>query len=170
MRLCDFFTEGSEYLRLDIDKYFHVWRVVEEIDNFKFLPNHSFYKTLAYFSMLESLLTIDPYKKKCNQKKNSIGQQLREKIPKLNKNIAYHIDFQSYFSTTQDDETIIRALYDYRSKIAHGEKIDFSSEDLSLLQDQSHVLALISTIVKKAVCYALVEPEFITLGVQVFLA
>ena len=93
--------------------------------------SHSNSYTLSIFAILERLITNDGYNKAGSP---SIVWQLKYKMKLINNMFAQPMDLHFYFQFGDTPpETVFEKLYRIRSKIAHGEKIDY--EHISLRND-----------------------------------
>jgi|GEM_PF-2812554 len=91
------------------------------------IPEYSVFKFLAYFSVLEALLTSKPEK---NDTFNSITKQFSRNI-KLIHNYLLKKDINIGFDKfTCDVDKAISKLYSYRSAIAHGTDLESPSNQL----------------------------------------
>jgi hypothetical protein len=118
------------------------------------------YRVLSCFSVLESLLTHLPNDKEVG---DSLTHQLRTKLALLERFFARPLDF-SPFGVKNCDESakqgVWTKLYKYRSRIAHGNTIDFASE-LQLLKSRDVALQFLQEVAKLVIIVALERPDFI---------
>jgi hypothetical protein len=85
-------------------------------------------QVLGCFSILEALFTHKP---KLNEA-DSLTHQIRTKMPMLSARFFdRQLDYTGQFGNTPP-ETIWKVLYDYRSKLAHGDQPDIKAEFQSL--------------------------------------
>lgn len=109
---------------------------------------------LGLFSIIESVLTHNP---KFNS--DSIGHQIRTKVKLLSNRFDSKIDYSIYQSVPLD--TLWKKLYDYRSRIAHGGKIDFGNEFQVLISAYDTQIFL-NNFLKTLLRNALTEPQLYT--------
>ena len=119
------------------------------------LPSFSPLQILGYFAILESILTHQPNP---DDRYDSITRQITQKLALLNRRWHPALDYASFGQAT--DETIWSKMYAYRSAIAHGTTPDFKSK-LSILGTADKANTLISDVVKKTICHALIEPQLL---------
>lgn len=126
-----------------------------QIHQLKSLPTESPFRFLAYFSVLESLLThmpepTDPY--------DSITRQVKKKIALLNNRFPRPLDYAAFGNAST--EKVWAKLYKYRSLIAHGGEARFD-RDLTVLQSPACAFALLRSATKAVARQALVEPQLL---------
>ena len=114
------------------------------------LPSYSPLLFLAYFAILESMLTHQP---KPTDTIDSISRQIKKKIALLNGRFSVPLDYQPFQNVNLDQ--IWGAMYTLRSTMAHGGEVDFESRELRLLKDFESALALLKDAVKKTVRHCL---------------
>lgn len=134
---------------LDIKRY------ANELQSLQGLPQRSPLLFLGYFALLESLLTHAPDPK---DPLDSITRQVKSKISLLNNRFKHPVDYTR--CGAGNPETIWTKMYDYRSRLAHGDTPDFNAR-LAVLQDHQTALELLRETVKAALRHALVEPQLI---------
>src|SRR5580658_8618233 len=106
------------------------YKLAQQFVSLKSLPRKSDMQVLGYFSILEALLTHKP---KLNEA-DSLTHQIRTKMPMLSARFfERQLDYAGSFGNPPH-ETIWKALYDYRSKLAHGEQPDIKA-DFQVLRD-----------------------------------
>lgn len=138
------------------EKYPIIQNALNDFLHLNFISNHSPFKVVSYFALLEFLLTAES--------KNRISQQLIAKLALLNNQFSTRIDIFQYFkgSSSNTIETIIKLLYSYRSDIAHGNRSNFNKE-LKLLDEQRDmILPFLRDLVKKVLIYSMKNPQIIT--------
>lgn len=128
---------------------------VRQLRNLRTLPYHSTLKFLGYFSVLESLLTHlpdpkDPY--------DSITRQVKKKLTLLNNRFIRKLDY-SPFGNIEPEKLWVK-LYKYRSKIAHGGRVQFTG-DLAALGSHDQALYLLRQATKAVARQALLEPQLL---------
>ena len=106
---------------LDDAKYPEIARTLALFIETDALPESSTAKYLAYFGIIESLLTHQP---KPNDLVDSLTRQLIRNIILLNNRLPDHrklpLDTFKNGSQSIPPEKVIRSLYEYRSAAAHG--------------------------------------------------
>lgn len=112
---------------------------------------------LAYFGILESLLTHKPDPK---DPYDSITRQVKNKVALLNHRWTPALDYSAFRETTSEDVVWTR-MYGYRSTLAHGDVADFTKSDLKLLGSHQNAMALLKTTVKAIARLALTEPRLL---------
>jgi Apea-like HEPN len=129
--------------------------VVREFNNLDYIHKGSNIKTLGYFAIIESLLVHKPAPQ---DPTSSITRQVISKINFINNRLIEkeieslnEIDFYSYFGDTKYD-TVMKKAYDYRSCIAHGNKIDFQKE-FACLKSQKNVDLFLKEMTRKILLY-----------------
>jgi hypothetical protein len=106
---------------------------------------------LGLFSTIESVLTHNP-----KSGTDSIGHQIRSKIKLLSNRFDKAIDYSKFESIPVD--TLWKKLYDFRSRIAHGGKINFDKE-FKILISSYDVQIFLNTFLRTLLRNALVEPQ-----------
>ena len=135
----------------------HITRAFRKFRDLKSLPRNSELVIIGLFSMIESLITHSPSNKNID---DSLTHQIKTKIPLLSKRFRRELDYGKYFQPTSED-TIWSKLYDYRSRIVHGEhcNIDVS---LQILKDAETVREFLREVLKLLFLLALNEPVLLT--------
>ncbi|MGA8743745.1 MAG: hypothetical protein WB561_21310 [Terracidiphilus sp.] len=111
---------------------------------------------LAYFVILESLLTHKPDPK---DPYDSITRQVKSKIALLDHRWSPPLDYAEFKGTNLD--TVWKKMYHYRSILAHGDTPDFNSAELKALGNHGNAMALLKSAVKATVQRALIEPQLL---------
>jgi hypothetical protein len=129
---------------------------IAQLRSLKALQHGSALRFLGYFAILEALLTHlpdpkDPY--------DSITRQVKKKVTLLNNRWQTPLGYAAFGGASSD--TIWKAMYAYRSRLAHGSIADFASRDLQVLGDRERPLKLLMDTVKATMRYALVEPRLL---------
>ena len=102
---------------LDDDQFPEIARTIALFIETDDLPEHSTQKFLAYFGIIESLLTHAP---KPNDLVDSLTRQLTRNILLLNNRLPDHRKLQLDTFKGAKPENVIKRLYSYRSAAAHG--------------------------------------------------
>lgn len=106
---------------------------------------------LGLFTIIESVLTHNP-----KSTVDSIGHQIKTKIRLLSNRFDNEIDYSTFKNIPID--TLWKKLYDFRSRIAHGGKIDFTKE-FKILTSSFTVQEFLSKFLKTLLRNALSEPQ-----------
>jgi hypothetical protein len=107
---------------------------------------------LGLFAVLESLLTHD-----AKGAYDSLTHQIRSKMVLLGKRLTKPLDYGVFGPA--DPATIWWKLYQVRSCIAHGGRLNFSK--LQVLKDERTAEAFLLTATKALLRHALKEPELV---------
>lgn len=135
--------------------------IASSLVNFNILnhiPMFSEMYIIGLFSIIESLITHKP---KLLEFQDSLSHQISTKMNLLGKRFYYAPNYGAYFVKNTDTEKIWKKLYEYRSKIVHGDPIKFNS-DLKVLKDKKNVREFLREIVKLLLIYATNEPLLLT--------
>ena len=147
----------ENYTLLKIAK--EVWpayyKAAERFQYLRALPFDSELTIIGYFSVIESLITHNP---KLTANMDSLTHQMKTKMNLLSKKVQRPLDYQSFFGIADGDK-VWGNLYNYRSKIAHGDEPDFKSE-LKLLRNHHNAIAFLRETTKLLILQALKEPQF----------
>jgi hypothetical protein len=133
---------------------------LEMFNDVRSLPWSSRHKILAYFGIIESLLTHMPGDKEIG---DSLTHQLKTKLPLLERFFPRELDFTAFGAKAlnkNDKETIWKNLYKYRSFIAHGNRFEFEKSFASLKSPES-VSEFLREVTKLVLVTALEQPEFL---------
>mgnify|MGYP000241327039 CR=1 FL=1 len=141
---------------LDKKKFIFSGRAVVEYNNLKSLPIEAEIRKLIYFIIWESLLTHKPDPK---DPTDSITRQLKGKISLVNNRLEDKIDLHNLCGETKLD-TIIKALYNYRSDLIHTGYSSFIGKK-SILKNKKNVELILDEITTKLIKGALREPQLI---------
>lgn len=133
-----------------------VKKFARQLAEIRLLPSYSSLLFLGYFAILESVLTHQP---KPKDTIDSITRQIKKKIALLNGRFPVPLDYRPFQNT--DPDQIWSAMYDLRSTMAHGGKVDFESSPLKRLNDFESALVLLKDTVKKTVRHCLREPRLV---------
>jgi len=130
-------------------------RFTRELLQLDGIPRRSPLLFLGYFSLLESLLTHQPDPK---DPMDSITRQVKSKVALLERRFKYPIDYGPFGGA--NSETVWTRMYDYRSRLAHGDVPDFDGK-LAVLQSHPDALRLVKQTVRAVLRQALVEPQLL---------
>lgn len=146
--------EYSYYQR----NYQHIDRAIRYFADLNSLPRYTGLTVIGLFSIIESLIAHKPQQ----NLHDSLGHQIRTKIPLLGRRFQRTLESEKYFNSTKE-ETIWKKLYAYRSKIVH-DGIEEVSDDknLQVLKDIRNVTDFLRETVKLLILFALEDPQLIT--------
>lgn len=147
----------ERYRALDLSKHSGVARAIELLDGLKRVLHDSDLRILGLFAVMEMLLTHKPNDKEVG---DSLLHQISTKIPLLSARFSTPLDY-SVFDSGVTEEKIWKALYDYRSTIAHGGIPDFKKKPLSSLRSREVAIDFLEDATRRLVRHALNEPELI---------
>ncbi len=105
-------------------------RVIYNYTSVLSLPYESQMSTLGLFTVLEGLITHKPGGP---DTKDSLIHQLSNKMSLLNRRFDIPLNYDKYFNKDFNEVKIWKLLYDYRSRLAHGDDVDFNSGDYKKL-------------------------------------
>ena len=148
-------TNYSKLRQLNKTKYEYIFNSLNEYVELRKLPYDSPFKILGLLAIIENLITDG----KMNFR--TIKHQLKSKFNLLNNRFTDSFDLTQIFkgANTDTNEVIIQKIYDYRSKIAHGGKVDFKDE-LKLLGNKEKVYNVLNDITKSICTIAINEPHY----------
>lgn len=149
----------NNYLKLTLlnkIKYEFIFNSLNEYAELRKLPYDSPFKILGLLAIIENLITDG------NMNFRTIKHQLKSKFILLNNRFAKSFDLTQIFkgANTDTNELIIQKIYDYRSKIAHGGKVDFQDE-LKLLGNKEKVYNVLNSITKCICTLGINEPQLL---------
>ncbi len=121
------------------------------------LPRFSHFQALACFAVIESLLTHKP---KATDPTESLTRQIKTKMQLLSKRFSRPLKHEDYFPKLPEKK-LWSTLYELRSRIAHGDNIDFKSNDLASLEGPQHVIFFLKEATKLLIIKALEDPALI---------
>jgi hypothetical protein len=130
-------------------------RFIAQMLDLDALPHKSPLLFLGYFAILESLITHQP---RPTDTIDSITRQVKQKVVLLNNRWKPRIDYAPFGESKPD--TIWKAMYSYRSCLAHGGEPDFKG-DLQLLGNPDRALKLLKETVRCVLRQSLIEPQLI---------
>lgn len=133
------------------------YRTAQRFHYLKALPEHSEFAVIGYFSVIESMITHAP---KLSEPMDSLTHQMKTKFSLLAKRFHRPLDYNEFFGTLDGDK-VWGKLYSYRSKIAHGEAPDFTS-DFKLLKSSANAINFLRESSKLLIICALNEPQLIS--------
>jgi len=135
----------------------HINRALSKLRDLKSLARDSELVSIGLFSIIESLITHSP---KLTESADSLSHQIRTKMPLLRKRFGRQLNYTEYFDPAPE-ETIWSKLYEYRSRIVHGEEPNCSGS-LQVLKETKAVVRFLRETVKLVLLLALQEPIFLT--------
>lgn len=163
-------TNSKKINKEDIKKTGELYNLISEYDksynfidhaisnymNLRRLPKGSAILAVAYFSIIESLVTHPP---RLTETLDSISHQLRNKIILLSRKFEHSINYNDRFGKI-GMEKLWSKLYGYRSAIAHGTKVDFNNTKYSILKSNEDVSWFLMAIVKELIILSCRDPIF----------
>jgi len=131
--------------------YEDIYRSIKMYYSLPKLTGYDEFMTLGLFSIIESILTHNP-----KSDVDSIGHQITSKVKLLSNRFTNKIDYSFFHNVNHNN--IWKKLYEYRSKIAHGGRIDFKNS-LKMLEDSYTVQQFLEMFLKLLLRSALNEPQ-----------
>jgi hypothetical protein len=144
------------YNRLDPTRHEGIIRAIDFHYTTRRLNTLGSLAVLAYFSIIEMLLTHNPNDKEIG---DSISHQLKTKLALLSARLSKTFDYELFDENIKSDKTW-GLLYSYRSSIAHGDHIDFETK-LKSLKTEDNALKFLSSATRILLTQALREPDLI---------
>jgi hypothetical protein len=114
------------------------------------------FMVLAYFSVIEMLLTHQPGDREIG---DSIRHQLQTKIPLLEARMPARIDYSDF--APAPPRKVWDMLYTFRSAVAHGNHIDWG-KSLKGLKSQQSAMDFLQEATRGILRQALREPDLVT--------
>jgi len=112
---------------------------------------------LGFFVIIEMLLTHKPNNKEIGDSSN---HQIKSKMAFLSPRFSNSLDY-SVFGTQVSNDKVWKALYEYRSRIAHGEHIDFNNKELKVLKDRETAFNFLESATRILLAHAINEPDVV---------
>ena len=137
-----------------VGKFPAIGLAMQMLDNLSFQISSSPFRVLGYFAIIEMLITHKP----SPDGGDSILRQMKGKIPLLSRRFDSPLPYPEHFGPSTSVETIWKALYEYRSLIAHGAPVSFTAK-MQILKDQSVVESFLLIVVQALLRHSLREPE-----------
>lgn len=109
---------------------------------------------LGLFSIIESVLTHNP-----KTGADSISHQIKTKVKLLSNRFDQEIDYSIFENVPV--KTLWKKLYDFRSRIAHGGKIEFEKQ-FQILKSSYEVQVFLEKFLKTLLRNAITEPQLYT--------
>ena len=150
-------TANYQLIKQIKPEHVHITRAFGKFNELKSLLRNSELVVITLFSIIESLIAHSP---KSTEVGDSLGHQIKTKIPLLSKRFQRSLPYRQYFGDTPET-TVWAKLYEYRSKLVHGEdsRIDGT---LVLLKDRQTVVEFLNETVKLLLLLSLREPVLLT--------
>jgi Apea-like HEPN len=142
--------------RLEINIHSGIDRATNVLQSLKRISRGTDLRILGLFAILEMLLTHNPNNKEIG---DSLSHQISTKIPLLSARFSVPIDYGP-FGINVSASTAWKKLYEYRSRIAHGESIEFDG-GLQLIRDRQTASDFLEEATRKVVRHALNEPVLV---------
>jgi hypothetical protein len=137
--------------------------VLRELYELRMVDPRARLRFLAYFAVLESVLTHKP---KPEDRYDSITRQVKAKMRLIANRTRFSPTYVQHFGDAQDK--IWDKLYEYRSAIAHGGYTDLTSGagrkidgKLSALRSHDNAMAFLIKATSCVLRFALTEPELL---------
>lgn len=121
------------------------------------VPIDSPLRHLGYFIVIEALLTHAP---QSGDSADTLSRQLQTKLPLLSNRMTLPLPFRS-LDPQASTGTIIKALYGYRSSIAHGGEPTFEASQ-RILGSREKVGAFLDTAARRLLRQAALEPQLVS--------
>jgi hypothetical protein len=134
----------------------NVQRIVSQLLELEELRTGSQSRFLAYFGILESLLTHKPDPK---DPYDSITRQVKNKLTLLDHRWSPRIDYSPFIGLKA--EKVWVKMYAYRSYLAHGDVPNFQTAELRPLISPDNAMSLLKSTVKSVARLALSEPQLL---------
>lgn len=148
--ICEFrnIKNDFKYINKAIDDYYSL----------QLISKKSFFRTVGYFSIFESLLVHNPSR----NGDSGITHQLKTKLSLVHNRFEDPIDFKEFFKSSNSVKfiTLIEKLYKFRSEIAHGDFSDFENE-LQIITGKKEADKFLNLLLKKVMLQAICEPRLI---------
>ena len=150
-------SDNYRFIKQIKPEHIHIARAFKKFQELKSLLRNSELVVITLFSIIESLIAHNP---KSTEVGDSLGHQIKTKIPLLSKRFQRSLPYHQYFGDTPE-VTVWTKLYEYRSKLVHGEdsRIDGT---LRLLKDQQTAVRFLNETVKLLLLLSLREPVLLT--------
>ena len=139
--------------------------VLEAIDRFKqieLISGESDFHTFGLFAVIEYLLTHKP---KNTDQSDSLTKQIRAKAPLVAQRFDHAVAITEYFENITEDKAW-KILYDYRSAIAHGNKIDFemrsTRDGFAELKDRNRIQSFLNIFTRRLLKVAVQYPSVVS--------
>ena len=145
------------YNKLDKKKHEGIIRAFDFNANMKMLTNANNMRVLAYFAIIEMLLTHNPNEKEIG---DLLTHQIKTKIALISSRLDTPINYTTFGAGVAPDK-IWSALYNFRSSIAHGNHINFQEGKCAVLKDPGTATTFVAAVCKNLLKHALYEPELI---------
>jgi hypothetical protein len=142
-------------IRLDAAKHPGIFRGLNLFQATKRIARGSDLLALALFSVIEMLITHQP-----NDKGDSLMRQIRTKIALLSERFVHRLDY-SCFPNAKSAEKVWIALYDFRSRVAHGGEVDFAANELRPLASRENALRFLQVATHRLLRHALEESSLV---------
>ncbi len=154
-------TANYQLIKQIKPEHVHITRAFRKFNELKSLPRGSELVVITLFSIIESLIAHNP---KSTEVGDSLGHQIKTKIPLLSKRFQRSLPYHQYFGDTPE-ATVWAKLYEYRSNLVHGEdsRIDGT---LRLLKDRQTMVEFLSEAVKLLLLLSLREPVLLYISKQ----
>lgn len=151
--ICDFY-EMFMNITDKQDKYPDFKKVLLDFIMLRSIPQTSPLYFLSIISIIEYLLVRE-------SKNISIAEQLKQKVKFLNSHSLKPFNLSIYpIDSSLNMDKLIKKLYFYRSKIAHGDTLDFKGK-LSVLKSQRICIDIAYDILRMIIAAYAKEPDLV---------
>lgn len=132
-------------------------KAIHDFADLKRVPSRMPVYVVGLFAIIEMLLTTQQDK----TTENSLSHQLKEKLSLFGNRFTDPIVLKDNLPKAEQMnlKSVVSRLYGYRSKVAHGSVIDFSSGDMQVLQSHEAVCKFLRVLVRKLILQAVFEPN-----------
>ena len=146
----------EKFYALDATEHEGIRRAIDAYRSLLRFWRQSDLDVIGLFAIVEMLLTHKPNDKEIG---DSLSHQIRSKIKLLDKRFKEPLDYRKF--GTPDADKIWSALYSYRSAVAHGDHVDFSSKNLRVLVNRIEAVDFLVDAVRTLLRHALREPTLL---------
>lgn len=145
-----------------MEKSDHKFEIRQVINSFRLslgLPMNNPMVILSLVAVIESILTHQP---KPNDPTESITRQVSCKMNLLSHQFDFNNMTMTHFKAVIDTVKLWKAIYEYRSRVAHGDRIFFTNESgLKVLQSQDNLIRYLKSITRKLIFLFLKETRLL---------
>lgn len=135
-------------------EYDYIWKAINDFMKVEYLIYHEF-RYLSLVSIIECLLISD-------NSEMSITKQFEKKSIFFMKRLNNPLDIKNYFKNSEIKlDKFLKLLYQYRSKIAHGDFPDFKNK-LQEIKDTKKLYDFLYDFVKELLIYASTNPSLVS--------
>lgn len=144
-----------ELMKFDWTQFFEVRRALSMLyDLRRIVTFNSDVRVLSLFAILESMLTHAPKL----ETDDSITHQIVTKIAFIASRMRVPFMYDLFGPNVPPAERVWKALYRYRSAIAHGREANFSSSELRILKGEGTAHRFLDDAVRRVLRHAVADP------------